>query len=773
MIVTKQWLNEWVDLSGVSTQKICEALNAIGLEVDSLDEVRVPKGVKVALVKSCKKHPDADKLNICQVDLGDEITQIVCGAKNVRENQFVAVATIGTVLKDDFIIKEAVLRGVESNGMICSSTEIGLPKMDDGILVLDKSIGELTLGRELSEFSLLNDDVIDIELTANRGDCLSIRGVGRDLSAVLESEMRGVKCEFDEDLRGIAQVLSLEVSKDVQSSIEHRCFELKSLDLPLLYAFRLACIGSENSDNLSAYLSYATHSTGVLLRAYDMKKLKKDDEALHLSLRKNDLGFDTIFCDDKSLSVVGISQNSEFKIEKEADTIIEASFIDPELISKKKSESKIEVDELFYKSSRGSECELSFGMNYLCSLVFSKGVTIYSGSNVHKNDILEKIVQIEHTYINSFIGQDIEKREVVRILEHLGFGVREFDDSFIVTIAPFRYDVNHSQDIIEELVRIIGIDNIKSKALNFSETRVINSFYKAYKKRTHFRQKSASLGFFETIHYFFDNKSLMQKYDVDTVKSELDITNPITNELNTLRTTLILNLINSTSRNISFGKKSVKLFEVGKVVDKNRDEKNKIAFIFSGETQSASVSNHGKPKTVDFFEFAKQISMVVGEFQLEKSESECKVLSPYESARVLIDGAKVGFMARVHIELEQEFNLPKTYICELDFDMLKYELIIASSYSKFPSLSRDLSLIIPKEIKFSTIREHLNTILPKEVVSFAPIDVYESKELEDDRSVTVKFHLQSEKQTLQDEQIVTIMENILSSLKDKFGIGMR
>jgi phenylalanyl-tRNA synthetase beta chain len=382
-------------------------------------------------------------------------------------------------------------------------------------------------------------------------------------------------------------------------------------------------------------------------------------------------------------------------------------------------------------------------------------------------------VQIEHSYINNFIGQDVEGREVVRILEQLGFGVRIFESSFIVTIPPFRHDVNHSQDIIEELVRIIGIDNISSKALNFSEIRVINSFYEKYKKRTHFRQKAASIGFFETIHYFFDNKSLMQKYGIDTVKNELDVTNPITNELNTLRTTLVLNLINSASRNIKFGKKGVKLFEVGKVVLQDAKQIEKIAFIFSGEVEAPAVSNHGKPKTVDFFEFAKQISMAVGEIELQKSEEKSKILSPYESSRVFIDGCDVGFMARVHLELEKEFDLPKTYICELSFDELRYEKIIASPYSKFPSLSRDLSLIIPKELSFSTIREHLDTVLPKEVIGFAPIDIYESQQLGDDRSVTVKFHLQSPLKTLQEEQILTIMDMILVSLKDKFGIGMR
>jgi len=163
MIITKQWLNEWIDVENIPTQDIAKELNSIGLEVDSVKETRMPKDVVVGLVVSCEKHPNADKLNICKVDLGDKIEQIVCGAKNVAAGQMVAVARVGSVLPGNFKIKEAKLRDVDSNGMICSSTELGLPKINDGIMVLDESIGKLEIGKQLSQFPLLNDDVIEIE----------------------------------------------------------------------------------------------------------------------------------------------------------------------------------------------------------------------------------------------------------------------------------------------------------------------------------------------------------------------------------------------------------------------------------------------------------------------------------------------------------------------------------------------------------------------------------------------------------------------------------
>ncbi len=771
MIVTKEWLKEWIDLGDITTDEICTSLNSIGLEVDSLDEIRVPKGIKIGFVKECEKHPDADKLNVCQVDLGDRVTQIVCGAKNVSVGQFVAVATVGTVLGKDFEIKEAKLRGVDSHGMICSSSEIGLPEMNDGIMVLDESIGALKLGFELSAYPLLNDDVIDIELTANRGDCLSINGVARDLSASLNCSRTCPDFHFQDDRRGVARVLKFEVEKNVQSSIEYKFFELKALELPFLYAFRLACIEHKSSNNITDYLAYATHSTGVLLRAYDFKKC--DSDIVSISLKKDTLGFDAVFCEDKVLSVVGINQSDNLKVDSDF-VIVEASYIDPDIISQKKSDSKVEVDDHFYRSSRGSEPNLRLGIEYLCGLTKENELSVYAGSHKHKVEVESKIVKVEHAFINNFIGQDIEAVRISQILEHLGFVVKQIDGSFIVTIPPFRHDVNHQQDIIEELVRIIGIDNIKAKALNFTESiQIRNEAYTRFKKRIHFRHKAAGVGFFEAIHYFFDNRELMEKYNLEVIDSKLDLKNPITNELNTLRSTLLLHLINSTSRNMKFGKKSVKLFEIGKTVNSKREERSRISFIFSGEVESASVSNHGKPEVIDFFKFSQLVSKTVGEIELQTGTDENTLVSPYEYARVFISGEDVGFIARVHVKIEQEFDLPRSYICELDFDKLKYEKISAVAYSKFPALTRDLSLIIPKKIKFSEIRTHLNAMLPKEVIGYAAMDIYESQELGESQSVTVKFEIQSHDQTLEEEQITTIMSDILEGLKEKFGIGIR
>ena len=219
MIVTRSWLNEWIDLDGISTDDLCKTFNSIGLEVDSLVSYDVPKKIVFGKVIECEKHPDADKLNVCKVDIGTSIRQIVCGASNVRIGLDVVVATIGATMPGGLVIKPVKLRGIESEGMICSATEIGLPDFQDGILEIDSSIGKYALGQEVSTNEIFSDDIIEIELTANRGDCLSIRGVARDLSAAYDRELKDHKINETDNKKGIGRLLSLSHEKDLAVAV--------------------------------------------------------------------------------------------------------------------------------------------------------------------------------------------------------------------------------------------------------------------------------------------------------------------------------------------------------------------------------------------------------------------------------------------------------------------------------------------------------------------------------------------------------------------------
>lgn len=753
MIVTRTWLNEFLDISKVSTEKTCATLNAIGLEVDSLTNISVPKGVVVGKVLSCEKHPDADKLNVCQVDIGTGTKQIVCGAKNVAAGQTIAAATVGADLGNGFIIKEAQLRGVDSHGMICGSNEIGLPKLDDGIWVLDESIGELTLGKELSDFPALNDEVIDIELTANRGDCLSIYGVARDLSSALDIPLREVSYPTS-----IGEKMACEIYHDSPNTslIYQEAAEATS---NALIDVRLGFVEKYDANETARLLNYTTQATGVLLRAYH-------DSCSKIEVKADEEGLESVYHDNNIASRIGINQEKSEGI----PIMIEASYINPDIVSRSVMGKKCTKDDLFYRSSRGSESDLVFGLDYLALLT---GAEKLPTVQTKQQSEFSSQVTVAFSKINNFIGQDIPEDKVISILEKLRLKLSREGDMLTIDVPTFRHDIINDQDVIEEIVRIVGIDNIASTPFEFAEKLRFNDAYEMYLKRKHFRNKGAGAGFNEAVHYFFDNRQNMEKYNLPCIPENLDVANPINNDLNTLRSTLVLHMLESSSKNLKHGKNAVALFEVGRVVDSERAEHQRMAFSFSGEVEAPSISNHGKPKMIDFITFASKVRAVIGDFSLEVAEDENLLANPYESARIMIAGKDVGFITRVHIDVEREYDLPVTYLCEVDFDCLVYERIIAKPYSKFPSLSRDISLLIPKNMKFSDIRGFLEESVAKEVVNFYPIDIYHDKALEDKASLTLRFILQSTEKTMDEEMITGIMETIVSSLKEKFALEMR
>ncbi len=774
MIVTKRWLEEWIDLEGITTEHLCETLNAIGLEVDSVTSLRIPEKVVVGKVLACEKHPNADKLSVCRVDLGSETVQIVCGAKNVAAGQWVPVATIGAVLGEGFTIKKAKLRGVESHGMICSSTEIGLPKIEDGIMVLDESLGALECGMALADMELLNDDVIDIELTANRGDCLSIRGVSRDLSAALERPLKEVRREYREDRRGVARVLSLRVHEPFEAAVEYRFCETHELYDDALIRLRLAMIEALQKEPLQNLIQYAMHESGVLLRAYDYDALVGEGEPLTLVAKENDAHLEALFTEGgELLSLVGLMQSAYAQVHQKSERVVlEAAYIDPDLLASKKMQSQIEGDALYYRASRGSEPQLEVGMELLAALVATHGGSVYRRSQNHTIELASRALPISRSYIDTFIGMEVPLSQSLQILKRLGFGIRSEDEELFVTVPPFRHDIRNRQDLVEELVRMIGIDHITAKPLCSTERRVLNTTSERLALRRRYRQKAAAVGFHEAVHYFFDRRETLQKYGFDTLPEALDLANPITAELDTLRSTLLLHLMRSAGNNVKNGYRSVALFEIGRVVDAQRNEHERIAFIMSGEAQAPSLSNHGKPPAVDFLTFAQRIGRVVGKMELEPAKSTLKLVNPFEYATVMIEGEAAGFMARLHPQAERAFDLPRSYVCELDVSLLPFEKVLAHPYSKYPALTRDLSLMIPKHLSYAQIRAHLQAHRPPLLKSFYPIDRYEDPSFEERYNLTMRFVLQSPQKTLEEEEIDGTMEEILARLGE-IGVVLR
>lgn len=776
MIITKSWLNEWIDIEEKSGEELCKTFNAIGLEVDRHEVYSVPKKIVIGKVLSCEKHPDADKLNICQVDIGTATRQIVCGASNVRADIHVAVATIGAEMPGGLKIKPVELRGVESIGMICSSTELGLPSVGDGIMILDDSIGELKLGSELCENTYFCDELIELELTANRGDCLSINGVARDLSAAYDIELKERQKAISEEKQiGIGRILQLDHAKQIDANLMYKAFKQSSFELPLLLRLRLAMVEEECKSAIDALLFYATYSSGVILRAYGNSAFPVSQDKAQITLDEDENGY-AITKGHEKVSTVGIIQYDSSRVKPEDEiVVIEASYIQPDTISRKMAENKIENGPLFYRTSRGSEPKLEFGLEYCQELfnTFAKMET-YGGTLELSSTHEETVLQMSIEDINDIIGMDVEKTHVTQLLKNLGFNMLKSQAGKIVVGVPqFRHDVSHEQDIVEEIVRLIGIDNIPSKPYAFTEQAHANDASEFFAKRKHYRQRAADCGFFESVHFVFNERAKLKEFGFDLIEERLDLLNPIAGTLDTLRSTLLLGLVEAASTNSKVGRKQVTLFEVGSVFNPQREESNKMAFLFSGQENVDGIENHGKPESIGFAKFVQGISDVIGDFELRAVELEHALAHPYQSAQMIVNEKVIGTLFKLHPTVQNEYDLDNTYLCELDFDSLSYDLCVAKSFSKYQASYRDLSVVIAKSLRYAELSSVIQAAQSSEVVRFYPVDTYESEALGENMSLTLRFVLQSEQKTLEEEDITSSMDSILSALNEKLGIALR
>ena len=773
MIITRTWLEEFIDISKISTDEICKTLNSIGLEVDSVEKLSIATKVVVGKVLEKVKHPDADKLNICQVDIGESTVQIVCGAKNVDAGQLVPVAVVGCDLGNDFIIKAAKLRGVESNGMICSSTELGLAKLNDGILELDDSIGKLILGKELKEYSKLNDEIIEVELTANRGDCLSIYGIARELSAYYNIPLIECEKQLKHNDFGIGQVLEVECDSNIKSSLLFKAVNFANFKFPVLHKLRTSILGKyQEGNDVKNVLTYATHAIGVILNAYSKEKTIQGNNLSILKIKKDEQGFDNVY---------GIEQLSKICVEHkdinpdDTNFILEASYINPEYISKKVFETKIKTGEVYYKASRGSEPDIEFGANYFSNLVSKYGASIYRGNESFIEDSEKLTLDVSVRKINAIIGQEIPKIDIEKIITSLGFEVKDtLDNVLVIKIPYYRHDIKNVADITEEIVRIIGIDNIISKPLQIDEVNRVNKTSNDLIKKNKLRFKAIENGFYETLTYVFSSKENLQKYGFKTVKDDLELINPIVKELNTYRTTMLLNLVEACANNFKVGARSTAFFEIGTIFDENRNESKKISFIQTGNAESEDVSNAGKPKNIDFFAFSKKILNTIGKFDLEAmTQIDNSFIHPFQNANIIIDGKVVGYICKLHPSVCTDFDLNDTFIAQVDFEAISNDIIKTNAYSKFQSSKKDLTIITPKSMEYKEIKKAINSLNNTNIKQFNLIDIYNDEKLGDSESLTIRFVLQNDEKTMEDEDITSTMTSILNVLNEKLSIGLR
>jgi phenylalanyl-tRNA synthetase beta chain len=777
MIVTRSWLNEFIDLSSVSNEKLYETFNAIGLEVDSLTQIEIAEKVVVGKILSCEKHPDADKLNVCKIDVGSGTRQIVCGAANVVDAEYVAVATIGAVLPGDFVIKHAKLRGVESEGMVCASSELGLPDTGKGIMILDESIGELEVGKELRSYETIADTIIELELTANRGDCLSIYGVARDLSTALDLEMKTFEYKQEEKMKlGIAREAELHHTGEMDADLHYKLATIEQISNSFLVQLRLALVGIEAEGKLASMMAYATHTTGVVLRAYDSKLFRNDENKISVLTAAKAKGVIEIIGNEKVFSVVGVQQDAACTAnDNTKELLIEASYINPDILVEAVASTSLKTDELYYKTSRGSNPDLGFGLSFLAAMMDSyTDISCYEGSLIVSAEKEHETVIVDAKEVSAIIGMDIEIGKIVAILQKLGFEINTMGHDLIAAVVPqFRHDIKHLQDIAEEIVRIKGINNIKAKPFVFAEKPRLNATSDRYKAKKVFKNRAVGVSFYENVSYVFSERALLEKYGFSTVDEALELANPIAEDLNTLRSTILVNLLNAVKRNVSYSKKSIPLFEIGAVFGSQREQKEVISFVFSGQVEGEHVRNAGKPKMIDFASFTQKVGAVIGAFELVPCTYDNGLIHPYQSANIIVDGKVCGFISKLHPTVQESLDIPVTFIAEIDFDVLLPTHINATPISKFQGAYKDLSVVIDKSLNYYEVAKVLNALELPMLKDIYPVDIYEDEKLGEKKSLTVRFFIQSMEKTLEESDIETVMGQILAVLETECKAELR
>ncbi|WRF76071.1 phenylalanine--tRNA ligase subunit beta [Helicobacter pylori] len=744
--------------------KLCEDLSRLGLEVESCVSCVAPKNVVVGKVLEKAPHKNAEKLSVCQVDVGKEVLQIVCGAKNVAPNQFAPVALKGAIIGSTTIAKTE-LRGVESHGMICSSIELGFPKINDGILELDESVGELVLGKELNEYAPFNTHVLEISLTPNRGDCLSVLGIAREISAFYHTPLKPIKAL---NFTPKSDLITLSAGENIESHLAYYLICNHSLKTPLNIKLSLAHNNALSENDLNNFIEFSTHFSGVVMNAYSLNKTPID-----LSVKNDENNLESVYINHQKRSTIAIKHQDQKDLSEHL--LLEASYIDPISLSLKlhalKDKTLQKDNALIYRSARGSNPNLSDGLNFLSAHL---KVAILESKQTERS-LKDRTLKFQLEDITEILGLAVEKEKIQSILKNLGFKVSVKEPNskpqILEVIVPnFRHDIKTIQDIAEEILRFVGIDNLISKPLHCVSSKSSNSHYDTHRFFENLKHKALACGFKEVIHYVFYSKEKQQKLGFEVLEDPLELQNPITTELNTLRTSLVCGILDASLRNKNLGFKSIALYEKGSVYNAKREEIQKLGFLVSGLQKKESYPD-AKGKAWDFYSFAECVSKVIGDFSLEKLTAQTPINHPYQSAKIIQNNEIIGVIAKIHPKVIQELDLFESYYAEIDAFKLKRPAMLLKPFSIYPSSVRDLTLIIDENTAFSRIKKALKDAQIPNLSEILPLDIF--REGDNTIALSVRCVIHSLEKTLNDEEVNSAVQKALEILEKEFNARLK
>jgi len=790
MKISINWLKDYVDLD--NNYKILEdKFNLMSQEVESLTKLVNATNLVIGHVVTCEKHPEADKLQITTVNIGeDSLSQIICGAPNVAKGQKVIVAKVGSVLPGDFKIKKAKIRGVESYGMICSLAELGVQDFDseeDGIYVLGE---DAVPGNCPLEYLSLDDYVLDLDLTANRPDLLSMEGVAYDTACMLDKDLNLLKHKYETN----KDKNDLKVFTDTSNCDAYYGQIIEKIvvkESPYWLKARLLASGVRPINNVVDITNYVMLEFGQPLHAFDYDKFKsdtvmvrranKDEILITLDKRERKLVDSDIVITDgnKVVALAGVMGGLETEVSKNTKTIIlEAASFNPVSIRKtsKRFDLKSESSTRFEKGIDPNKIKKA--LDYATELFIKladgevKGqYTFFDNTNKAVN-----LVRLSLKKINRVTGMDFDTETVEKILDRLRFDYKvKSDDTFKIEVPSRRQNVYGYQDIIEEIVRIHGYDKIP---LSLSSTPTPGYLTAKQKLRRTIKNYFMNQGFDEMVTYSLVGEEQVTQFDIEEL-SKVEIMNPINRARRTLRHSIIPSLIQVLSYNKKRKLEDISLFEIGRKYT-NEVEPELLSGLMHG--MFASSLWQGKKEVVDFYLLKGILEGLLEKLHIEKYEvvktsHNLNSMHPGIHADLIIAGQYAGFLGKLHPELEKKNNLNKTYVFELDFDLIAKTTIYAlemKEIPKYPEINRDLAVILSKDIEAKELINVVKVAGKKQLKKVEIFDIYEGENIDSDKkSVALSLKFQSLEKTLETEEVEKAIARILKQLDSKLNAKLR
>ena len=788
MKFSEAWLQEWL-AETVETEHLLDRLTMSGLEVDGMEPVAADfSGVVVAQIQSIAPHPDADKLRICQVNAGAEALQIVCGAPNVYEGMKAPLAMIGARLPGDFKIKKSKLRGVESFGMLCSAKEIGLMDDADGLMDLPQS---LTPGDDIREALSLDDNIIEISLTPNRGDCLGLSGIARDVAvfcdvpyAPLASNPTEVSSSHQREVVLTAADACPRYLGRVIAGVDAKQAS------PLWLQEKLRRSGLRSVSVIVDITNYVMLELGLPMHAFDNDRLDgaievrfaKDVEALTLlDGNQIELKADTLVIADQqqALALAGIMGGEASAVTDSTTNIfLECAFFQPLAITGKARQYGLHTDSS-HRFERGVDFERqSEAMERATALILD--ICGGQAGPINEQCMAEHLpkrpaVSLRAEQIARLLGIEVESERVTSIFERLGLAVQTTNDGWSVIPPSYRFDIAIEADLIEEIARVIGYDHIPTQGLESSSTLQRPQGLEPSIKRI--RECLVARDYHEVITYSFIEPNLAVAF---SAQAPLALANPISADLGVMRASLIPGLVSTLAYNLKRQQPRCRIFETGLVFinDDELEQIPRLAGLISGPRYPEQWDQSAEH--VDVFDLKNDLEALLSSFvdtsELKFKPSEQENLHPYQCSRVILSGKDIGLLAALHPQFLKDQGIKqKAVVFEVDLAPICQEKAIKfTEISKFPSIRRDLSLLVDESITVQQLQQSIQNTVSELLSNLQLFGVYQGEGIEiGKKSVTFALTFQGSSSTLVDSEVDAMVDDVLAALQQEFGATLR